>query len=283
MKKFNVFKRLLALAASALMLAILPNASVLNVSAEEPATYYLMYEENANGEGRWYYQPGSEWDEEIEHHELYYMLEVLKNGDAVVVGNAAPSLLTLDVHLSNLTIQNTSGALAMVSVTGGIDNCYILNGAQGSVTGNITNAYVYGAAIANFNNNVTNLYSYNDNPDAGPNIGVTGTVAYYMAEDSNDPNPPYGTNFAANSLSVVDGELKTDSSKYTRDVSGGPSSSAAQSPAQATPKPAASGSSAASDEYDAVPKTGEAFPAVWLFLIAVSCLGASLVIRKSAK
>lgn len=281
MKKRNIFKKLLALTASALMLAAIPNANVLTVSADEPVTYHLMYEGSENGEGHWYYQLG-EWTNEGEHREFYYMQETLKNGDIVVVENAAPSQLTLNVHLSNLTIKNTSGALAMVSVTGGIDSCYFLNGSQGSVTGNVTNGYVYGASTANFNSNVTNLYSYNDNPDAGPNIGVTGTVAYYMAEDSNDPNPPYGTHFTANTFSVQNGELKTASEHYTRDVSGGPASSntpAASQPAS-TPKPAASGSSA--DEYDAVPKTGETSPVIWLSLIAVCCLGVSLNLRRSA-
>lgn len=277
MKKLSAFKKMLALTASAMLLAFLPNANVLTVSAEEPATYYLMYETRENGEGIWYYQPGSEWNDNIEHHEIYYIQETLKNGDMIIVGNASPSQLEINVHLSNLTIANTSGELAKVSVTGGIDNCYFLKGTQASVTGNVTNAYVYGASTANFCSNVTNLYSDNDNPDAGPEIGVTGTVAYFLAEDSNDPNPPYGTNFAANSFHVENGELKTDSSKYTRDISGGPASSGTQSGSQTTSKPAASG------EYDAVPKTGEVSPAVWLSLMAASCLSISLILRRSAK
>lgn len=274
MKKLTAFKKILALTASAAMLAFLPGVGELTVSAAEPTTYYLMYESKENGEGTWYYQTGTEWDTNVEHHELYYMQETLKDGDLVIVGNASPSLLTLNVHLSNLTINNTSGELAKISVTGGIDKCYFLDGTQASITGNVTNAYVYGPSTANFNNNVTNLYSYNDNPDARANIGVSGTVAYFHAEDSYEVNAPYGTNFAVNSFYVENGDLKTDSSKYTRDISGGPSA-AAQS--QTTSKPAAS------DEYDAVPKTGEASLTTWLSLIAVSCLGISLILRRSSK
>lgn len=277
MKKLTALKKMLALTASAAILAFLPGANALTVSAEEPATYYLMYENDANGEGRWYYQPGSEWDGNAEHKEIYYMQEMLKNGDLVIVGNAAPSLLTLNVHLSNLTISNTSGELAMVSVTGGIDNCFFLNGTSGSITGNVTNAYVNGASMANFNSNVTNLYSHNDNPDAKATIGVSGTVAYFESVDSNEINTPYGTNFAANTFRVENGELKTDSSQYTRDISGGPVTSGTPSRTQTASRPAASG------EYDAVPKTGESSPAAWLALAAVSCLGISLVLRRSAK
>lgn len=277
MKKLNALKKMLAVSVSAILLAFLPNAGALTVSAAEPVTYYLMYENNPDGEGTWYYQTGSEWDADAQHPEIYYIQETLKNGDAVIVGNASPSLLTLNVHLSNLTISNTSGDLAMISVTGGIDNCYFLNGTQASITGNVTNAYVYGPSTANFNNNVTNLYSYNDNPDEKANIGVTGTVAYFNSEDSHESSTPYGTNFAADTFRVSNGELTTDSSHYTRDISGGPASSSTQSRPQTTAKPSAS------DEYDAVPKTGEVSLAAWLSLIAVSCLGISLILRRSAK
>ena len=204
------------------------------------------------------------------------MTEQLKDGDVVIVGNASPDLLVLNVHLSNLTIKNTTGRLAMVSVTGGIDNCFFLNNTHGSVTGNVFNAYVYGASTANFCSNVTNLYSYNENPDGNPNIGVTGTVAYFQSENVNEIYPPYGINFAANTFSLENGELKTDSWNYTRDITGGPVSSSGQTASRPN-------SSAASDEYDSVPKTGENSPAMWLFLTAASCLSISLLLRRSAQ
>lgn len=277
MRKLTALKRLLAMAASAVMLAFLPDTDVLTVSAAEPVTYYLMYQDEPDNQGDWWYQLGSEWDEEAEHKQLIYMTEQLKDGDLVVVGNAAPDQLVLNVHLSNLTIKNTTDRLAMVSVTGGIDNCVFLNNTLGSVTGNVVNAYVYGASTANFCSNVTNLYSYNDNPDGDPNIGVSGTVAYFQSENSNKNYQPCGTNFAANTFSLENGELKTDSSNYTQDISGGPAAAASQP----TPKP--SNSSAASNEYDEVPKTGESSPVIWLSLIAVFCLSTGLLLRKSAK
>lgn len=274
MKKSGTLKKLLAMAASAAMLAFLPGIGTLTVSAAEPVTYYLMYEDAPNNQGDWWYQLGSEWDENAEHRQLFYMTEQLKDGDAVIIGNAAPTQLVLNVHLSNLTIKNTTNRLAMISVTGGIDNCFFLNDTFGSITGNVFNAYVYGASTANFCSNVTNLYSNNDNPEGNPNIGVTGTVAYFQSENVNDSHPPYGINFASNTFSLENGNLKTDSSKYTRDITGGPVSSSGQ---------AASRPSAASNEYDSVPKTGESSPAIWLSLIAASCLSVSLLLRRSAK
>lgn len=277
MRKLTALKRLLAVAASAVMLAFLPGTNVLTASAAEPVTYYIMYQDEPDNQGDWWYQLGSEWNNEAEHKQLIYMTDQLKDGDIVIVGNASPEQLVLNVHLSNLTIKNTTDRLAMISVTGGIDNCFFLNDTLGSVTGNVVNAYVYGASTANFCSNVTNLYVHNDNPNGDPNIGVSGTVGYFQSENVNKNYQPCGTNFAANTFSLENGELKTDSSNYTQDVSSGP----AAAPSQPTPKP--SHSSAASSEYDEVPKTGESSPVMWLSLIAVSCLSAGLLLKKSAK
>lgn len=287
MKKLKAFQKMLALTVSAFMLAVLPNANALTVSAAEPVTYYLMYDENDNNGGHWYYQLGSSWDADAEHRELYYIQETLKNGDIVIVGNASPSLLTLDVHLSNLTITNTTGALAMVSVTGGIDNCYFNDGTHASITGNVTNAHVYGTAHANFNNNVTNLYSHEPDSDGGPTIGVTGTVSYFEITDSYGNARPFGSNYKADTFRLVNSMPETPLSDYTQLTSGdAPPAQPAASPQPAAPqatKTPAAASSAASDEYDDVPKTGETSPALWLSLLAVSCFGMRVLLRKTVK
>lgn len=284
MKKLQIFKKLTALTASVCMLAFLPNTSALTVSAAGPVTYYVRCEKDDDGDENWEYQIGSEWDDQTAGKELYYMEQALKDGDLVVVeANGVSSLLTLNVHLSNLTIKKTPDAMAKVYVTGGIDNCYILKDTCGSVTGNVSNAYVYGSSLAYFYSNVTNLYSYALNDEEKPTINVIGTVAYYMADDPSNSEAPYGSNFDAGFFSLEDGQLKTDSTRYTADISGGPAAPGAQSSTPAAAKPAASGSSTASGEYDAVPKTGESSPAAWLSLIAVSCLSLSLLLRRSAK
>lgn len=287
MNKFKAFRQILALSVSALMLAILPDTNKLTVSAEEPTTYYLMYDENDNNGGHWYYQLGSAWDTEAEHRELYYIQETLKNGDIVVVGNASPDLLTLDVHLSNLTITNTTGTLAMVSVTGGIDNCYFNDGTHASITGNVTNAHVYGSAHANFNNNVTNLYSHEPDSDGGPTVGVTGTVSYFAIVDPSGNTRPYGSDYKADSFRLVNSIPETPLSDYKQLTSGDaapaqPAASAQPAAPQATKAPAAA--SSASNEYDDVPKTGEtASPILWLSLLSASCLGMCVILKRAAR
>ncbi|MCM1542254.1 MAG: hypothetical protein NC121_13470 [Blautia sp.] len=279
MKRLSAFKKALALTVSALMLAVLPDANALTASAEEPATYYVMYQ---GGDLGWCYQEGSTWDDTTTNYRrIYYLGEVLKAGDAVVVGSGGPAdePLTFNVHLGNLTIANNADSFAVVSVTGGMDSCYFLSDAHGAVTGDVFNGYVYNTATANFNSNVTNLYSYNTVPDSGPTIGVAGTVAYYMSEDTWRNNSPYGINFDAKTFLMEEGGLKTPEYNYTRDASGGPVASAAAPAAQPAAQPAAPGSSA--DEYDEVPKTGDASPVTWLSLIAVSCACASLLLKKS--
>ncbi|MCM1304857.1 MAG: hypothetical protein NC305_11430 [Lachnospiraceae bacterium] len=274
MKRLNAFKKILALTVSALMLAVLPNANALTVSAEEPATYYVLYKDDG-----WFYQPGSIWDDTRPDltREVYYMNEMIKDGDIVIVGNGARNnALTINAHLSNLTIANTSDIIAVVSVSGGIDNCYFLDNTRASVSGDVFNGYVYDTATANFNNNVANLYSYDDVRDGGPTIAVHGTVTYFTSEDGWDGNPPYGNDFAANTFAMEKGNLTTDPIYYSRD---GVSPATANTTA-ATPQPAPSSSS---NEYDKVPKTGETSPIIWLSLIAVSCSGASLLLKRSEK
>lgn len=287
MKKCKFFKKLWAVTVSALMLAFLPNACALTASAAEPVTYYLMYSE---GDEDWRYQVGSQWDDDAQSTPSYYLHENIKNGDIVIIGNGSSSSLDLNVRLSNLTICNTTGVLAMVSASGGIDNCFFTNDSMASVTGNVGNAYVHGGSTANFNSNVKNLYSYKTSPDAGPTIGVAGTVAYFMAEDDYDNNPPYGTNFAAGSFLMENGDFKTDYAHYTRDVSDGPAASDAQNTAPASPQPSQSAqqqppaSSGSSDnEYDKVPKTGEASPVVWLSAAVAVCIGLGLIMRKTSR
>lgn len=276
MKKLNGFKKFLALTFSALMLAAVPNANVLTASAEESTTYYVKYQEE-----KWCYQVGSTWDDSaVNPRDVYYMAETLKDGDTVIVGSGdSNKQLVINAHLYNLTINNDGGSFAMVSVTGGIDNCFFLTGSHGSVTGNVLNAHVYNTATANFNNNVTNLYSYNDVDGTGPTIGVSGTVSYYMSEDTTQANPPYGINFAANTFSLVEGALKTPEYNYTRAADG---PIAANAPTTNTPtasQPASTSSSA--NEYDKVPKTGDTSSVMWLSLITISCFSASLLLKKA--
>lgn len=284
MKYLKQLKKLLPLSALAFMLTFLSNANVLTVSADEPRTYCLMFSEEDNN---WRYQVRSQWDFDETSTPIYYLDENLKNGDIVVVNDGSNTVpVKIKVHLSNLTFTNTSGTIAMVSVAGGVDNCFVNKDAIGSITATVTNAYVYGDALANFNNNVGNLYSYElDAPDGesvGPTIGVIGTVSYFESHDADGSRGYYGTNFKANTFFMEEGVLQTEEEDYTQDISGGPVTAAAQpaSTSQST-TPAASKSSTSSDEYDKVPKTGESSSALWLCMAAAMCLSGSLFLKRS--
>ena len=276
MKYLKSLKKFLALTSTAAMLAFLPNANVLIASAEEPVTYYVMYNEEDED---WWYHLGSEWDTDAPSGSYEDLQKKVKNGDVVVVGSGSVShALVLNVHLSNLTINNKTDILAMVNITGGIDNCYFNRGTLGSITGTVTNAYVYGASLANFNNNVGNLYSYEIDSEPAPTIGSAGSVSYFVAQRSDGSIRHSGTNFKAATFFLDGGELTTDSDYYTQDISSGPVSTVAQSTSAATQNTT---SAASSNEYDAVPKTGETSLALWLCLTAAVCLSASLLLRRS--
>lgn len=279
MKYLKRFKKILALAASAAMLTFLPNANVLTVSAAGPVTYYFMYVEGEN-ESCWRYQVRSTWDADQWSAPIQDLPEHINNGDIVIIGNGSNTPLIINVHLSSLTFSNTKDALAVVSVANGIDNCYFNNNSAGAVSGAVTNAYIHGGdTLANFGNDVQNLYSYQNERETGPTIGVSGTVSYFLGEEYDGTRGDYGTNFNTDSFRMVNGDLTTASDKYIQDISNGPAASSAQ-PASTTTQ---STTPAASNEYDAVPKTGETSYVLWLCLTAAVSLGGSLYLRKSVK
>lgn len=276
MKYLKSLKKFLALTATAAMLAFLPGANVLIASAEEPVSYYVMYDDEDED---WWYHLGSEWDTDAPGGSYEDLQKNIKNGDVVVVDNGSSShALVLNVHLSNLTINNKTGNLAMINVTGGIDNCFFNRGTLASITGSVTNAYVYGASLATFHSNVGNLYSFEIDSEPAPTISVIGTVSYFVAQESDGSIGYSGTNFKAKTFFLDEGELTTDSDDYTQDISSGPVSTAAQSTSAATQNTT---SAASSNEYDAVPKTGETSLVLWLCLAAAVCFSGSLLLRKS--
>ncbi len=272
MKRFAKFVSLLTAAAA---LALLPGANTLQVSADSPTTFYLRFNAGSND---WRMQRGT-WDENSEGRELYYLNngdEKIKDGDIVVVqppnGQASNTDLTIDVHLSNLTINRTSAVVK----TKGIDECYVLGDSYAAINGDVTNAYVYDNAICTFNNNVNTL-TVNAEDNIQASISVGGTVAHLIELS-------YGNvridryNFAAGKLYYnVNGVLETTAEYYSTT----PTSDTPAASAPAAPQPAASPSPApSSDEYDDVPKTGESNLILWLAGISALCFAGSFALRK---
>lgn len=322
MHKMGTPGKALLLAASVLSAAILPGGNALQVSADEPTTFYLRYvcttclwdEEAKDSHGnptfeghesshtyQWRRQIGA-WNDNVEGREVYYLNEgddiTVKDGDIVVVlpnlpinegfeeqneeGYAAKrvkqatdqTVITINAHLSNLTIDRSSAFLS----TGGVDECYVLGDSYAAIGGNVTNAYVYDASDCTFNSNVTNLRLYNskgriddgrsDGSDERwlPNVTVGGTVDYASVSDITGVRAEYWK-FASGTFSFDEKKgLETYPGNYS--TSGSAVSTASKGGV-------ASQNTTQADGYDDVPKTGESSLISWLTvsmtLISVLC------------
>lgn len=252
-------KKLLVLFTAALFCLLPILSQPLTAQASTPVTYYVKFDTEKND---WRYLVGSTWDDEAYDRELYYMNLDIKDGDIVIVDGTG--ILEIDVHLSNLTILNGDLAIVMVK---SIDEFYALNNSKSSITGTIKNAYVYGDCLVNFNSDVSNLYVYDPtNPCA--DIGAGGTVEHAKVYDDDAVYYEF-YNFEKASLSITDGTIMTDESKYSKTAPAATTTPAATTPATSTtttpPAPA--------DELDDVPKTGNfSVSPLWFLGIAMVCM-----------
>lgn len=279
MKGFHANKitKVLSMALAAAVLAFLPAGNALTVSADGPTTYYVKYDFDDED---WEYQLADNWDEDRETRSSYYLNENLKNGDIVIVGSNGP-MLNIGVRLSNLTITNPTGEVALVTVNNGIDNCFVVDGAIASITGNITNAYIYNNCRANFNSNVTNLYSYADDPEIGPTAAVAGTVTHFVGDNPYKLYMDY-YDFDAGSFHLEDGDMITESHHYSKTASATAATPAA-APEASVSSTASATTTSSSGDYDTVPKTGEAAPALWLCLAVAACVSGSILIKRTVR
>ncbi|MGN1147772.1 MAG: LPXTG cell wall anchor domain-containing protein [Lachnospiraceae bacterium] len=266
-------KKVLSLLAAAVLLCLVPlDSNTLYVKAEEPVTYYVKYIADIN---EWRFLPGSSWDENGYHRELYYMLLDIKDGDLLVV-EGTDSMLTLDlnVRLGNLTINHAN---ALITAKG-IDDCYVLRDSFCAVNGDVTNAYVYDNAVCTFNNNV-NYLEVTGSYGVSEAVTVGGTVGH--VKGVLDDRVFYDVyNVAAGKLSIENGDLETDAQYYSTTPTENTSVNTSTDTAAAATTPAAP---ADTSEYDDVPKTGESNIILWLLGIAAMCIAGSFFLRKSYK
>ena len=214
MKLIHKARKLVTLLTAAAILMVVPGFCSLEVQADGPVTYAVKY---VPGSKEWRYQSNtSTFDDKGYHREMYTLRLELKDGDSVVVYNDSPSVPSLDLgttHLSNLTVTKTSSHT--IIFTGDIDDCYLLDGAYCSVNADVANAHVYDNVTSNFNKNVSelNLYPLNN---ATANIGCVGTVDHLSTIDRSTGKTLSSLyDFQAGSLSIKDGVLATDKSKYS--------------------------------------------------------------------
>jgi len=252
---------------TALVLCLSPLfQSVLTVHAEGPVTYYLKYVTEKN---EWRYQTGSAWTNGAADGDVKALQTNIKDGDLLVIDGEKDILLTVNVHLSNLTIVHSPCA---VIAANSIDTFYAINDSVSAVNGNVKTAYVYDGCIVNFNNNVSYLELASEkNVNLFATIAVVGTVDHVQANGKDFTHFEF-YNFAENSMRIEAGHLKTPADKYSK------TPQAAATPT--TPSVPAAPSTSAGNEYDDVPKTGDtAFLPIWLIGIAVLCLVGSRKIK----
>lgn len=257
MKKRKTIVSLLAMAAAVMLVF---QSSIVASAANN--TYILRYDGKD-----WNYKEGASWnDNSDDAKNLYYLEQIIKDGDLVVVEGPGTAL-SLNVHLSNLTFIN--GAQAIVTANG-IDNVYILAGCSGAVNGDITNAYVYGDGAVTFNNNISNLEIIGETVlNADVNVDG-GTVGHLVGRDNDGVYYDYYA-FAKGKLLIEDGNVKTDEEFYSKTpvaVQSAPQS--AQSTAGQTN----------SSEYDDVPKTGDSMACWWLLGTAAVCLVGKYALKR---
>jgi len=239
----------------------------LTVHAESAVAYYVKYipEDNV-----WRYQLGNSWINGDSYSDFEALKANIKDGDILIIDGNSSITLSVNVHLSNLTIVNSTCAVISAK---SIKDFYAINDSMSSITGDIENAYVYDFCICNFNSNVKNLYLASEkNVNLGATIAVVGTVDYLKAAGKDYTHFEF-YNFQANALRIDAGHLKSEAGTYSKTPAAAPSTTTA---------PAAPATPSASDgnEYDDVPKTGDiAFSPVWLIGIAVLCFIASRKIK----
>ena len=262
------------------LLGLLPGTNALRVSADGPVTYTIQYVESA---GEWRFQPNYPWDDQGYHRELYYLHQDMKDGDKLVVmASGHDLLLELTQHLSNLTFENTPNAVVSAN---GIDECFVLKDSVAAISGNVTRAYVYDNARCTFNQNVEYLEISGSFP-LKATVSVGGTVGHLLAKDYDRVHYEF-YQFAAGTLSIVDGALKTDAANYSTQPGQEPAAapeavtSAPAAPAAEASTESAAPAAPAADEYDEVPKTGDTTSYVWLLGIAAVCLLGGYRLRRS--
>lgn len=290
------FKKIVSLLAAAAVLAIAPGANAMTAEAATPTTFYVKYDDSKND---WRMQI-NEWKNDYEGRELYYLNEgdeKVKDGDILVVlsneeNETGSQEIHVNAHLSNLTINR---AHAVVTVGGGIDECYVFGDSYTAITGNVTNAYVYDNASCTFHSNVRNLNLIATQTNSvETNVTVGGTVTHAtLANDGGVYKQYY--NFLAGTFHFDDASgLMTATYHYSNDPNTNaysapevpassvptPAGSASNTPASTTP---AQGSTASSNEYDDVPKTGDSNSVVWLFAISAACFAGSLLMTRKAQ
>ncbi len=250
-------KKLFTFLTFALFAMVSLRLSALTLSAEEPKTYYVKYNENQKD---WWYQEGSSWDAEKDGNLMYFFFTGVKDGDHVIVdGTAGEQELHIDANLSSLTIiPNSKSSVYATS----IQDCYILGGGYANIHSNVTNGYLYDFSVCNFHmdaRNVTVSYSVLDSVA----VAVVGKCDALLVQDINTGFRKYHLYDFKSAAVLRKGVIEVDPSQYSL-----------------VPPAAAPATPEAGDEYDEVPKTGESANYLFAFAAAMLCFAGAYAFKR---
>ncbi len=266
-------KKIFTVILSLCMMFVASNVMKLDAKAEGAITYSLKVVDD-----QWRYQPNYPWDDNVQHRELYYMLQDFKDGDKIVVLESNKRLeLEVTKNVSNLTLQKAGNAIVTAPY---IEECHVLGGCVTAINADINKAYVYDTTTCNFNKNVQYLEILTEKAETklSATVGVSGKIAHaYAHEGDHVVFDIYDVK--ANTFSMKEGAFHTPDSNFT----GTPSTSTVVSVPEQSAGTTNISSSSSANELDDVPKTGEGATYYWIFGLAVVCLVMGIASKVSCR
>ena len=275
------------------VLAVMPMAMKMDVNAES-VTYSVGFDDSD-----YKFQIGYPWDEDAQHRELYYLEQDIKDGDKIVIYPSASGVkLNLNARLADVTVNQ---ATDVVVTAKGYDAVYFLTGSTGAANGTVSKGVAYGGTKVNFNGsvgtgivyeesslnfqgNVERLEIYGeDQPKA--NVEVAGTVNTLVVQGGSHVDYLI-QNIHEGKMKMEDGHLRTSSKYFNARFDGSEAETMSEftknqaAAAPATPAAPAAGNGNTSNDYDAVPKTGDTTNAFAWLMAAVAFAVVAVYARK---
>lgn len=252
------------------VLTVMPMVMKLDVNAE---TYTLN---DVNGETR--FQTGYPWDAEDSSREMYYLREMIKDGDSIVVAETDGRIEEhFNVRLANLTIDKATNCAVGADY---IEECYVLGKSVAAINGTVNKAYVYDYATCTFNGDVNYLEAIGVNYEVRAVISSNARV-YNFVSVEHGAESKHGYDFASGKFRLAEDKIKTKSEFYSTTPTEASIKALGGSVAETPSAPAASNNAASSSsDYDAVPKTGDTTNAFAWLVMAVAFAGVAVIARK---
>lgn len=273
----KLFKRIMATALAAALIAFVPGFNAAKVSAAGD-TYSVKYVPDLE---EWRVQKLAQWDDTRENGALSYLYGSLRDGDSVVVwgSDSSPYMkdLNLDADVKNLTLYGVTQGI-IVHSNKNITDVYVVKGTSVSLHGKYQNVHVYDNCAANVNNDVEFLQVSKDSV-MEMNVTAVGTVGHCQIDSKgNVLKDMY--NVKADSLRIVKGVDKTDPATYSTTPGAQPAAAPAQPASQPASQPATTTPATTNNGGAVSPKTGEDNYAIWLIAGAAFCFAGAFAAKK---